>query len=91
MTDYAQTKTLLSDPRLIKGGWQSAVFANKLPESVASGIHSTMLNNDPPTTPGCAGWCGALSRRRVEQLVPRIQQMTHALLDRDRRRERAST
>ncbi len=81
VTDYAQTKTLLSDPRLIKGGWQSAVFANKLPESVASGIHSTMLNNDPPTHTRLRKLVmPALSRRRVEQLVPRIQQMTHDLL-----------
>ncbi|MEU3855689.1 cytochrome P450 [Streptomyces sp. NPDC029554] len=81
VTGYAESRMLLSDPRLIKGGWQAAVFADKLPEEVARGIYTTMLHTDQPVHTRLRKLVTSVfTRRRVETLIPRIQQMTDDLL-----------
>ncbi|PZG17578.1 cytochrome P450 family protein [Nonomuraea aridisoli] len=81
VTDYTVTKALMADPRLVKGGWKAAVYADRLPEDVARGIHTTMLNSDPPAHTRLRKLVMAtFTRRRVEKLIPRIQQKTDELL-----------
>jgi cytochrome P450 len=81
VTDYSETRALLADPRLVKGGWQAAVHAKTLPEDVARGIHTTMLNSDPPAHTRLRKLVmSTFTRRRVEKLIPRIQEMTDDLL-----------
>ncbi|MEV5807222.1 cytochrome P450 family protein [Streptomyces parvulus] len=81
VTGYTETRSLLSDPRLIKGGWRSGAQADKLPEEVARGTYTTMLHNDPPTHTRLRKLVtSAFTRRRVEKLAPRIQEMTDELL-----------
>jgi cytochrome P450 len=75
---YDAGRAVLSDPRLSKR-WENAAASFTLP-TVAAGPH--MLGSDPPDH-------GRLRRlvareftaRRVEQLAPRIQQVTDELLD----------
>ncbi|MFI7132124.1 cytochrome P450 [Nonomuraea sp. NPDC050153] len=81
VTGHAETRALLSDPRLVKGGWTSGAYARQLPEDVARGIHTTMLNSDPPDHPRLRRMVtSAFTRRRVERLIPRIRQITDDLL-----------
>ncbi|SDI63930.1 Cytochrome P450 [Nonomuraea jiangxiensis] len=81
VTSYDHTRALLTDPRLIKGGWRNTAYADRLPEAVARGIHTTMLNNDPPMHTRLRKLVmPSFSRRKVERLIPRIQQMTDELL-----------
>jgi cytochrome P450 len=81
VTGYTETRALLSDPRVVKGGWQAAVFADKMPEDVARGMYMTMLNSSPPAHTRLRKLVTSVfTRRRVEQLVPRIQQVTDEML-----------
>ncbi|MGW1530534.1 cytochrome P450 family protein [Streptomyces sp. NPDC002159] len=77
----AESRALLTDPRLIKGGWNATPLADRLPEEVARGIHTSMLNVDPPAHTRLRKLVtSAFTRRRVERLIPKIQQTTDALL-----------
>ncbi|MEU6201266.1 hypothetical protein [Streptomyces sp. NPDC047061] len=81
VTGYAETRALMSDPRIVKGGLENAVYARELPEDVARGIHTTMLNSNPPTHARLRRLVTSVfTRRRVEKLVPWIQQLTDDLL-----------
>ncbi|WP_446047315.1 cytochrome P450 family protein [Streptomyces olivaceus] len=81
VTGYAETKGLLSDPRLVKYGWQAISYAAELSEDVARGIFTHMLNSDPPDHTRLRKLVtSAFTRRRVEELAPRIQQMTDELI-----------
>ena len=40
ITGHAEARRLLSDPRLVKGGWENGVYARMLPEHVARGVHT---------------------------------------------------
>ncbi|RDD85115.1 cytochrome P450 [Streptomyces parvulus] len=81
VTGYIETRALLSDPRLVKGGWRSGAFADKLPEDVARGTYMTMLHTDPPAHTRLRKLVtSAFTRRRVEKLAPRIQRMADDLL-----------
>ncbi|MBP2704135.1 cytochrome P450 [Microbispora sp. RL4-1S] len=82
VTGHAEARALLSDPRLVKGGWQAAVYARELPEEVARGIFTHMLSSDGADHVRLRKLVtAAFTRRRVEKLVPRIQRMTDELLD----------
>lgn len=82
VTGHAETRELLSDPRLVKGGWQLGPYAHDLPEDVARGIHSHMLLTDPPDHTRLRRLVtGAFTRRRVERLAPQIAAITAKLLD----------
>ncbi|MFC9429004.1 cytochrome P450 [Streptomyces sp. NPDC056987] len=81
VTDYAEAKALLADPRLVKGGWEFGAYAAELPEDVARGIHTSMLNSDGPTHTRLRKLVlSAFTRRRVEKLTPTIRRLTDDLL-----------
>ncbi|SNS35026.1 Cytochrome P450 [Streptosporangium subroseum] len=81
VTGHAEARALLSDPRLVKGGWENGVYASMLPEHVARGVHTHMLMSDPPDHTRLRKLVtSAFTRRRVEKIAPRIQQMTDELL-----------
>jgi cytochrome P450 len=81
VTGHADARALLSDPRLVKGGWESGVYAPMLPEHVARGIHTHMLMSDPPDHTRLRKLVTSVfTRRRIEKIAPRIQQMTDELL-----------
>ncbi|GAA2413205.1 cytochrome P450 family protein [Nonomuraea africana] len=82
VTSHAEARALLSDPRLVKGGWQTGVYASKLGEDTARAIHTSMLHSDPPDHTRLRKLITSVfTRRRVEMLAPGIQQMTGDLLD----------
>ncbi|MGH3928092.1 MAG: cytochrome P450, partial [Pseudonocardiaceae bacterium] len=83
ITDYNEARKALHDPRLIKS---DATLANigrdLLPPEVFAAISRHMLNSNPPDHTRLRRLVtAAFTRRRVEQLAPRIQQITDALLD----------
>ncbi|MGP4050068.1 cytochrome P450 family protein [Streptomyces sp. 2A115] len=81
VTGYAEAKALLSDPRLVKYGWQAISYVTELPDDVARGIFTHMLNSDPPDHTRLRKLVTSVfTRRRVEKLAPRIQQMTDELI-----------
>ncbi|MGW2049596.1 cytochrome P450 family protein [Streptomyces sp. NPDC001858] len=81
VTGYEESRALMADPRLIRGGWRAGFLADKLPEDVARGIHSNALHNDPPAHTRLRKLVAPLfTKRRVEKLIPRIQEMTDELL-----------
>ena len=81
ITGHAEARRLLSDPRLVKGGWENGVYARMLPEHVARGVHTHMLMSDPPDHTRLRKLVtSAFTRRRVEKIAPRVQQMTDELL-----------
>ncbi|MGH3811373.1 MAG: cytochrome P450 family protein [Pseudonocardiaceae bacterium] len=81
ITDYQQTRRALHDPRLIKiDGTQ--VGRDLLPPAVFAATSHHMLNSNPPDHTRLRRLVtAAFTRRRVEQLAPRIQQITDELLD----------
>ncbi|MEU9289033.1 cytochrome P450 [Streptomyces sp. NPDC048275] len=81
VTGYAETRALLADPRLMRGGWRIGPYADKLPEDVARGLHTTALFSDPPEHTRLRKLVvPVFTRRKVEKLAARIQQMTDDLL-----------
>ncbi|MFD3458005.1 cytochrome P450 [Streptomyces sp. NPDC058691] len=81
VTDHAVARALLSDPRCVKGGWHSAIYADRLPEDIARGLNAHMLNSNPPEHTRLRKLVtSAFTRRRVEKLIPGIERMTEALL-----------
>ncbi|MGH3812658.1 MAG: cytochrome P450 family protein [Pseudonocardiaceae bacterium] len=83
ITDYNEARKALHDPRLIKS---DATLANigrdLLPPEVFAAMSRHMLNSNPPDHTRLRRLVtAAFTRRRVEQLAPRIQQITDALLD----------
>jgi cytochrome P450 len=79
VTGYAQARTALTDPRLAK---TPAAFAHTLDPALRSAVSSHMLNVDPPEHTRLRRLVtAAFTRRRVEQLAPRIRQLTDELLD----------
>ncbi|MGW7578035.1 cytochrome P450 family protein [Streptomyces sp. NPDC054765] len=82
VTGSEETRALLADPRIVKGGWGAAAYISTLPEETARAVHSHMLNSDPSVHTRLRKLVtSAFTRRRVEELAPRIQQMTDELLD----------
>ncbi|MEV6702824.1 cytochrome P450 [Streptomyces sp. NPDC051453] len=82
VTGSEETRALLADPRIVKGGWRATPFMETLPEETARAVHSHMLNSDPTVHTRLRKLVtSAFTRRRVKKLAPRIQQMTDELLD----------
>ncbi|MDQ3763648.1 MAG: cytochrome P450 [Actinomycetota bacterium] len=83
ITDYDEVRQALHDPRIIKSEATMANVGRDLlpPEVFAAMVHH-MLNNNPPDHARLRKLVtAAFTRRRVEQLAPRIQQITDELLD----------
>ncbi|MGH3827222.1 MAG: cytochrome P450, partial [Pseudonocardiaceae bacterium] len=83
LTGYEETRQALRDPRLVKS---SAALANigrgLLSSEMSAAVGSHMMNSDPPDhTRLRRVVAAAFTRRRTEQLAPRIQQITDELLD----------
>ncbi|MDQ3988055.1 MAG: cytochrome P450, partial [Actinomycetota bacterium] len=82
ITGHAEVRRVLADPRLVKGGLLHGPFADALPPGVAAAIFSHLLHRNPPDHTRLRRLVSAaFTRRRVERLAPRIEQITDALLD----------
>jgi cytochrome P450 len=81
VTGYEAARAALADPRL-QGRTGAVGDRRKLPDDVQLGMNSHMLNREPPDHTRLRRLISAaFTRRRIEQLRPRIQQITDDLLD----------
>lgn len=83
ITGYDEVRQALQDPRLTTSqGAEAALSRGSLSEEVYAGMGQHMLNRDPPEHTRMRRLVtAAFTRRRVEQLTPRIQQIADDLLD----------
>ena len=87
ITGYETARWVLADPRFVKGGPGMAPFSDRLPAHVIAATDHHLLNLDPPDhTRVRRLLTAAFTRRRSEQLAPRIQELTDGLLDNLERR-----
>jgi cytochrome P450 len=78
VTGYAEARSALTDPRLVKNvpGWHPD------PDSIYAALDVHMLNSDPPDHERLRRLVNkAFTTRRVEELRPRITSITVELLD----------
>jgi cytochrome P450 len=83
ITGYDEVRRALHDPRLVKNESALTILSRDQlsPETLAA-MGSHMLNRNPPDHTRLRGLVtAAFTRRRIEQLTPRIQQITDELLD----------
>ncbi|MFF3443800.1 cytochrome P450 [Streptosporangium sp. NPDC002721] len=81
ITGHEEARSLLSDPRLVKGGWQYGTYAARLPQELARGAYSHMLLADGADHARLRKLVTSVfTRRRIEKLAPRIQKLTDDLL-----------
>lgn len=81
---YDEVRAALHDPRLVKHREvaQASLNRNQLPPEVFAAMTQHMLNRNPPDHARLRRLVTtAFTRRRVEELAPRIQQITDELLD----------
>ncbi|HST85423.1 MAG TPA: cytochrome P450 [Kineosporiaceae bacterium] len=82
ITGYDTARWALADPRFTKGGPGRGPFQDQLPARVVAAIDHHLLNFDPPDHTRLRRLLtAAFTRRRAEQLAPRIQELTDGLLD----------
>jgi len=82
ITGHADVRRVLADPRLVKGGSLHGPFADVLSPGVAAACFRHLLHQSPPDHTRLRGLVSAaFTRRRVERLAPRIEQIADALLD----------
>ena len=82
ITSYAAARAVLADARVVKGGPGHGPYIAELAPDVAAAIDRHMLNLDPPDHTRLRRLVSAaFTRRRSEQLAPRIQAITDQLLD----------
>ncbi|HXT42801.1 MAG TPA: cytochrome P450 [Pseudonocardiaceae bacterium] len=83
ITGYHEVRRALNDPRLIKSETVTANFGRDvLPPEIFTAMTSHMLNRNPPDHTRLRRLVtSAFTRRRIERLAPRIQQITDELLD----------
>ncbi|MFY1668855.1 cytochrome P450 family protein [Plantactinospora sp. WMMB334] len=85
VTGHEEARSLLTDPRLVKGGWEARARwsppGSRLPPDVARGLHTHMLTADPPDHGRLRRLAAqAFTRRRIDALEPRIRALTAELL-----------
>jgi cytochrome P450 len=81
VTGYAAARAALADPRLVKGGPGGGPFAGQLPADVESAMDRHLLALDPPDHTRLRRLvAAAFTRRRCEQLAPRVQEIADALV-----------
>ncbi|MFF5207119.1 cytochrome P450 [Streptosporangium sp. NPDC000396] len=81
VTGYEAVRQALADPRL-QGRTGAVGDRRSLPEDLRLGMNSHMLNNGPPDHTRLRRLVSAaFTRRRMEQMRPRIQHITDELLD----------
>ncbi len=90
ITGYGEVRRALHDPRLVKSVTVMANLGRDLvPPGVFTAMASHMLNYNPPDHTRLRRLVTtAFTRRRVELLAPRIQQITDDLLDEMAKEER---
>jgi cytochrome P450 len=82
VTGYAEAKAVLADPRVIKGGASHAAYDEGVPAELQAALYSHMLTADPPEHTRLRRLVSAaFTRRRVEELAPRIEQICENLVD----------
>jgi cytochrome P450 len=83
ITGYDETRQALHDPRLIKSEETLVnTGGGRLPPETFAAMNRHMLNSNPPDHARLRRLVtAAFTRRRIEQLAPRIQQITDELLD----------
>jgi cytochrome P450 len=83
ITSYNEARHALQDPRLIKTEVTATnTGRDLLPREVYAAMGSHMLNRNPPDHTRLRRLVAtAFTRRRIDQLTPRIQQITNELLD----------
>ncbi|MGH3938284.1 MAG: cytochrome P450 family protein [Pseudonocardiaceae bacterium] len=83
ITGYDEVRAVLHDPRLIKSDpKRTALAGDRLSPELFSAISHHMLNRDPPDHTRLRRLVTAVfTRRRIDELAPRIQQITNDLLD----------
>ena len=82
VTGYDEVRQALADPRLVKGGPPPVVPGQPLPADVHRAMMSDLLHLDPPDHTRLRRLVSsAFTRRRVEDLAPRIGQVADDLLD----------
>ncbi|MDQ4104822.1 MAG: cytochrome P450 [Actinomycetota bacterium] len=83
ITGYDEARHALHDPRLIKTEAAQAVLSRGLvPPEVFAAMGHHMLNSNPPDHARLRRLVtAAFTRRRIQQLAPRIQQITDELLN----------
>jgi len=83
VTDHAAVRRLLAHPNVRKErDLFAGPFAHDLPPGVGDGLFRHMLNANPPDHGRLRRLvAAAFTRRRVDAMAPRIQQLTDGLLD----------
>lgn len=83
ITNYAQARRALHDSRLVKSPVATGhVGRDLVPPEVFAAMANHMLNLNPPDHTRLRRLVTtAFTRRRIEQLAPRIQQITDELVD----------
>lgn len=83
ITGYDEVRQALHDPRIVKSQEVMAgLGGGQLPPGVLAAIITHMLNSNVPDHTRLRRLVtAAFTRRRIEQLAPRIQQITDELLD----------
>ena len=83
VTGYDEARQALHDPRLVKSEHVlTTVGRGVVSPELLSAVTNHMLNNNPPAHTRLRRLvAAAFTRRRVEELAPRIQQITDELLD----------
>jgi cytochrome P450 len=83
VTDADEIRALLTDPRFVKAAPPGGrPVGGMLTPEIDAAMNTDLLHIDPPDHTRLRRLVSAaFTRRRVEQLAPRIQEMTDALLD----------
>jgi cytochrome P450 len=81
VTGYAAARAALTDPALVKGGPGGGPYADQLPAGINAAMDRHLLALDPPDHTRLRRLvAAAFTRRRCEQLAPRVQEIADALV-----------
>jgi len=85
VTGYAEARELLTHPDVVRaepGAARAASYRDAVPADIAAAMDQHMLNMNPPDHTRLRRLVtAAFTRRRIDALEPRIQQITDELLD----------
>jgi cytochrome P450 len=82
ITGLSEVRAALADPRLVKAGPNMTRATSGLPPGIDRAMNTDLLHLDPPDHTRLRKLVmAAFTRRRVEQLTPRMAQVADRLLD----------
>jgi cytochrome P450 len=82
ITTHAQVRQVLTDPRLVKAASPTTALTQRLVPHLSASLVTHMLRFDGPDHTRLRRLVGSVfTRRRVEALAPRIQQIADTLLE----------